>query len=168
MFRYIDCQEKLDELVRDLEGSELLAIDTEFLREKTYFAKLCLIQINNGSIQAIIDPLTDVDLKVLAPIMTDEGCVKVFHAASQDIDILYHEIGVTPSPMFDTQVAATLLGQPLQVGYGPLVKHMTGVKLAKADSYTDWSRRPLTKNQVKYALDELCICPICTRAWLRS
>lgn len=157
--RYVETQTELEQLVADLAGSRLLAIDTEFLREKTYYAKLCLIQINNGDIQAIIDPLRTHDLKVLAPIMEDPDCVKVFHSGSQDIEILYHAIGVMPTPLFDTQMAAALMGFPLQVGYGPLVHAICGVKLAKADSYTDWSRRPLTDNQLRYALDDVVYLP---------
>lgn len=157
--RYVETQTDLENLVRDLEGSKVLAIDTEFLREKTYYAKLCLIQINNGEIQAIIDPLRVHSLKVLAPIMEDENCVKVFHSGSQDIEILYNAIGVMPAPLFDTQMAAALMGFPLQVGYGPLVHAICGVKLAKADSYTDWSRRPLTQNQLRYALDDVVYLP---------
>lgn len=159
MSRFVATPEELDQLVADLAGSELLAIDTEFLREKTYYAKLCLIQINNGDIQAIIDPLALKSLDALVPILTDPACTKVFHAGSQDIGILYHETGVMPAPVFDTQTAAALLGHPLQMGYGPLVKAMCDVKLAKADSYTDWSRRPLTKDQVRYALDDVVYLP---------
>ncbi len=158
-YRYVETQTQLEQLVEDLKGSKILAIDTEFLREKTYFAKLCLIQINNGQLKAIIDPLTVHDLKVLVPIMQDESCVKVFHAGSQDLDILYHSLGVMPTPIFDTQMAAALMGFPLQVGYGPLVHALCGVKLAKADSYTDWSRRPLSANQIKYALEDVVYLP---------
>ena len=159
MSEYIANQQELESLVERLMGSSVLAIDTEFLREKTYFAKLCLIQVNNGDIQAIIDPLTCTDLTVLAPILTDKNCVKIFHAGSQDLDIIYHECGVVPAPLFDTQTAASLLGFPLQIGYGPLVKGVCGVTLPKADSYTDWSRRPLTKDQIKYALDDVVYLP---------
>ena len=123
-------QAQLEELARELEGSKLLAIDTEFMREKTYYAKLCLLQLNNGKVSALVDPLAVHDLSPLAPILTDENCVKIFHAGTQDIAILYHETGVTPSPVFDTQVAASLLGYPLQVGYGPLVRSVCYVKLA--------------------------------------
>lgn len=157
--RYVDSQKALDELLEELKGSTVLAIDTEFLREKTYYAKLCLIQVNNGYVQAIIDPLRVKNLKPLQSILTDENCVKVFHSGSQDVDILFHEVGVIPTPLFDTQMAAALMGFPLQVGYGPLVHAMCGVKLAKADSYTDWSRRPLTTNQLKYALDDVVYLP---------
>ncbi|MGN0072625.1 MAG: ribonuclease D [Coriobacteriales bacterium] len=157
--RYIETQAGLVELAAELEGSELLAVDTEFLREKTYYPKLCLIQLNNEKVQAIIDPLAVRSLEPLASIMADPGCVKIFHSGSQDIDILFHELGVMPTPLFDTQMAAALMGFPLQVGYGPLVQALCDVRLAKADSYTDWSRRPLTTNQLKYALDDVVYLP---------
>ena len=159
MGEYISTDKGLQELAKRLEGSKLLAIDTEFLREKTYYAKLCLLQVNNGRVAALIDPLAVRDLSPLTPILTDKGCVKVFHAGSQDIGIISHVTGVTPAPVFDTQVAASLLGYPLQVGYGPLVRSVCDVKLPKADSYTDWSRRPLTNNQLKYALDDVVYLP---------
>lgn len=159
MSRYVASQADLEELAGDLEGSEVLALDTEFLREKTYYAKLCLIQINNEKFQAIIDPLAVDDLTVLAPILTDKRCVKVFHAGGQDLDILYHEVGVMPTPLFDTQLAAALLGFPQQIGYGSLVKGMCDVKLDKTEGYTDWSRRPLSKYQVRYALDDVVYLP---------
>ena len=157
--RYIDTQAGLEQLAADLEGSAVLAVDTEFLREKTYYPKLCLIQLNNEEIQAIIDPLAVHSLEPLASIMANPSCVKIFHSGSQDIDILYHELGVMPTPLFDTQMAAALMGFPLQVGYGPLVQALCNVRLAKADSYTDWSRRPLTTNQLKYALDDVVYLP---------
>lgn len=103
MSKYVTTQAQLEELARELEGSELLAIDTEFMREKTYYAKLCLLQLNNGKVSALVDPLAVHDLSPLVPILTDENCVKIFHAGTQDIAILYHETGVTPSPVFDTQ-----------------------------------------------------------------
>ncbi len=159
MSNFITTQAQLEELAAQLEGSKLLAIDTEFMREKTYYAKLCLMQVNNGTVSALIDPFAVDDLSVLAPIMIDKNCTKIFHAGTQDIGIIYHEMGVTPSPVFDTQIAASLLGFPLQVGYGPLVRSVCDVKLAKADSFTDWSRRPLTNNQIKYALEDVVYLP---------
>ena len=159
MSKFVTTQAQLEELAAELEGSRVLAIDTEFMREKTYYAKLCLLQLNNGTVSALVDPLAVSDLSPLVPILTDENCVKIFHAGMQDIAILYHETGITPSPVFDTQVAASLLGHPLQVGYGPLVRSVCDVKLAKADSYTDWSKRPLTNSQVKYALDDVVYLP---------
>ena len=157
--RYISTQAQLEELANELRDSKILAIDTEFMREKHYYAKLCLLQLNNGSTSAIVDPLSVSDLSPLVSILVDETCVKIFHAGTQDIDILYHETGVTPFPVFDTQVAASLLGYPLQVGYGPLVRSVCDVHLAKADSYTDWSKRPLTDSQIEYALDDVVYLP---------
>lgn len=159
MSNYITTQGQLEDLAAKLEGSRLLAIDTEFMREKTYYAKLCLLQVNNGTVSALIDPLSVDDLSVLSSILTDKNCVKIFHAGKQDIDIIYHATGVTPFPVFDTQVAASLLGYPLQVGYGPLVRSVCDIKLAKADSFTDWSRRPLSNNQIKYALEDVVYLP---------
>jgi ribonuclease D len=110
-------------------------------------------------VSAIVDPLAIDDIKPFGVLLADHAITKVFHAGSQDIAILYHATGIMPSPVFDTQVAAALLGYPLQVGYGPLVRSMCGVRLAKADSYTDWARRPLSDNQVKYALDDVAYLP---------
>ncbi len=159
MSRYIDSQSAFEDYCLELADSNLLAIDTEFLREKTYYAKLCLLQVNNGKTEAIIDPLALDDLTPFGALLAKKDMVKIFHAGSQDIDILYHETGVLPTPLFDTQVAAALLGKPLQIGYGPLVRDMCGVKLAKADGFTDWSRRPLTKTQLKYAIEDVEYLP---------
>lgn len=159
MSTHITTQAQLEEFAASLEGSKLLAIDTEFMREKSYYAQLCLLQMNNGTVSALVDPFAVRDLSALVPILTDSNCVKVFHAGSQDIGILYHETGVVPSPVFDTQIAASLLGYPLQVGYGPLVRSVCDVRLAKADSFTDWSRRPLTNYQMKYALEDVVYLP---------
>ncbi len=155
----ITSQAQLEQFAAELEGSKLLAIDTEFMREKSYYAQLCLLQMNNGTTSALVDPFAVQDLSPLIPILTDSNCVKVFHAGSQDIGILYHETGVVPAPVFDTQIAASLLGYPLQVGYGPLVRSVCDVRLAKADSFTDWSRRPLTNFQMKYALEDVVYLP---------
>ncbi len=159
MERFIKTQDEFEQLIEDLKSSEILAIDTEFLREKNYYPKLCLIQINNGEIQALVDSITIHDLTSLADLLTDEKIMKIFHAGSQDVEVLYYATGVSPWPVFDTQLAASLLGYPLQVGYGPLVQSICGVKLAKADSYSDWSKRPLTKSQISYALDDVVYLP---------
>ena len=158
MSEYVSTTAELEELVELLAESKVLCIDTEFLREKTYYAKLCLVQVNNGEISAVVDPLR-LDLRPFGRLLADSSIVKVFHAGGQDIGILLHETGVVPRPVFDTQTAAALLGYPLQVGYGPLVRSMCQVKLDKADSFTDWSRRPLTKHQLKYALDDVRYLP---------
>lgn len=141
------------------QDAPVLAIDTEFLREKTYYPKLCLIQLATQDEVAIIDPLAIRNLEPLADLLTAPETVKVLHAASQDLEILYHTLGVLPAPLFDTQVAATLLGYGQQIGYSSLVHGVCGVTLPKTESYTDWSRRPLTASQITYAEEDVVYLP---------
>lgn len=152
---FISSRESLRAFVERASCAPFLAIDTEFLREKTYHAKLCLLQIATETEVAIIDPFKVGALSVLAPLFEDESIVKVFHACDQDVEILYREIGAAPKPLFDTQVAAALLGHPRQIGYGALVHSVCGVSLRKADSFTDWSHRPLSDSQIRYAADDV-------------
>ena len=156
---YISTQENLAAFAERARSSSVLAIDTEFLREKTYYAKLCLLQLATDDEVVIVDPLEVRNLSVLAPLMLDEGIVKLFHAGGQDLEILNRELGVLPKPVFDTQVAAALLGHTLQVGYAVLVHSVCGVSLKKTDSFTDWSRRPLSASQLDYAADDVVYLP---------
>ncbi len=156
---YITSQDDLDAFVDRARGSSVLAIDTEFLRDKTYYAKLCLLQLATDDEVVLVDPLEGVDVEGVAPLFLDEGTVKIFHAASQDLEIIYHEMGILPHPIFDTQLAAALLGSSQQIGYGSIVKTVLGVSLDKADSYTDWSRRPLSDSQLSYAADDVAYLP---------
>ncbi|KAB1650916.1 ribonuclease D [Adlercreutzia muris] len=156
---YIANQENLEAFVRRARSSAVLAVDTEFLREKTYYANLCLLQLATDTEVAVVDPFAIEDLSVLVPLMEDPTIVKLFHAAGQDLEIIYRELGVLPSPVFDTQVAAALLGHTQQIGYGPLVHSLCGVSLKKSDSFTDWSRRPLSDSQLDYAADDVIYLP---------
>jgi ribonuclease D len=156
---YITDTQSLEDLVRRLRQAPVVGIDTEFMREKTYFAKLCLIQLASDDMAAIVDPLVCKDLSPLAELFEDTAVIKVLHAGGQDLEIFFRECDTTLSPVFDTQVAATLTGYPQQIGYGPLVSEVTGVKLDKGDSYTDWSRRPLSATQVEYALNDVRYLP---------
>ena len=156
---YIANQENLEAFARRARSSAVLAIDTEFLREKTYYANLCLLQLATDTEVAVVDPFAIEDLSVLVPLMEDPTIVKLFHAAGQDLEIIYRELGVLPSPVFDTQVAAALLGHTQQIGYGPLVHSLCGVSLKKSDSFTDWSRRPLSDSQLDYAADDVIYLP---------
>lgn len=140
-------------------ASKVLAIDTEFLREKTYYPRLCLLQMATEDKVIIVDPFRVPNLTILADVMSNPAVTKVVHAGSQDIEILLREVGVMPSPLFDTQVAATLMGHVQQVGYGPLVSSVLGVRLKKGYSFTDWSRRPLSKSQIQYAADDVRYLP---------
>lgn len=156
---YVSTQSELEKLVDTMQGSDLLAVDTEFHSEKTYYAKLCLIQLATEDVSAIVDPLAIHDLSPLVSMFADENMVKIFHAGNQDIEILNRSCGTVPRPIFDTQVAAGLLGHPQQIGYGALVKAFCDVTLPKADSFTDWTRRPLSETQLKYAIDDVLYLP---------
>ncbi len=152
---HIDTSEQLQELCNRLAGSAWLALDTEFIRDKTYYPKFCLLQISNGSVAASVDPLAIEDLGELIDIIYDSSTVKIFHAGRQDLEIFHQLWGRLPQPLFDTQLAATLLGLGNQIGYGNLVQKITGRDLEKGHSRTDWSQRPLSKEQLRYALDDV-------------
>lgn len=155
MFEVIDTTQGLEAFVNKIAKVEWLAIDTEFLREKTYFAKLCLIQIEADGHRACIDPLAIDDMSAFAELMHNQSITKVLHAAHQDLEIILELTGKVPAPIFDTQVAASVLGIGDQMGYARLVESMLGVSLAKTQSRTDWSKRPLRDAQLEYAIDDV-------------
>lgn len=138
-----------------LAGSPWVAIDTEFMREKTYYPRLCLIQIATPEHIACIDPLALPDLGPLIGLLHDPEILKVFHAASQDLEVLYLVTGRVPAPVFDTQIAASLLGHGEQIGYANLVQAVLQHELDKTQSRTDWARRPLKPEQLSYARDDV-------------
>ncbi len=152
---YINTAEGLTQLCDTLRDSPWLALDTEFVREKTYYPRFCLLQISNGEVAAGIDPLALDDLSPLLEILYNTDTTKVFHAGRQDLEIFYNLWGKLPTPLFDTQLAASLLGFGDQVGYGGLVKEVLGIELAKGHARTDWSIRPLQEAQLRYALDDV-------------
>ena len=117
------------------------------------------MQLATEEESVIVDPLASLDLKAIVPLLEDERIVKLFHAGYQDLEIILREIGVLPRPIFDTQVAAALLGHVQQIGYGALVHAVCGVKIKKADSFTDWSLRPLADSQISYALEDVDYLP---------
>ncbi|NNK77584.1 MAG: ribonuclease D [Litoreibacter sp.] len=140
---------------------DYVTVDTEFLRERTYYAKLCLIQLavpgEDEDDAVLVDPIagSDMSLDPLYDLFRDEGIVKVFHAARQDLEIFYVEGGVIPQPLFDTQVAAMVCDFGEQVGYETLVRRIAKAKVDKTSRFTDWSRRPLTEAQKNYALADV-------------
>jgi ribonuclease D len=144
----------LDELAAHLERAEAIGLDTEFLRERTYRAQLCLVQIAGDTQIACVDPLALPDLGALLALFASRTPVKIMHASRQDLEVL-HPIAGRITPVFDTQIAAALVGMPAQVGYAELVKRMLDVQLDKSHTRTDWSRRPLSAEQVAYALDDV-------------
>ncbi len=144
----------LEDLAANLESSTQIGLDTEFLRERTYRAELCLLQLSSRSDAICVDPLSIRDLSVLSHTLTAPGITKVMHASRQDVEVLYPISGLV-RPLFDTQIAAALTGLPAQIGYGELVRRLLGKELAKSHTRTDWSRRPLSPEQIEYALDDV-------------
>lgn len=133
-----------------------VTVDTEFLRETTFWPKLCVIQLATEEEAFAVDALADgIDLKPFFDLMADERVAKVFHAARQDVEIVWHLAGMVPKPLFDTQVAAMVLGHGDSISYDQLVQRIAGVTLDKTSRYTDWSRRPLTEAQVAYAIADV-------------
>jgi ribonuclease D len=151
---FVDTPERLSEVSARLAQSAWVALDTEFLRDKTYYPKLCLLQLATPDWVACVDTLT-LELDPLLDVVYDPAIIKVMHSSGQDLEIFYHLRGDLPGPIFDTQLAAPLLGHPEQVGYGALVKETLQVSLDKAHTRADWSRRPLTDDQLRYAADDV-------------
>ena len=137
--------------------ADFITVDTEFMRENTYWPILCLIQISDGKEAAAIDPLAKgVDLGPLLELMVNnENVLKIFHAGGQDVEIIHNLTGKTPHPIFDTQIAAMAIGQSEQIGYANLVDSWLGITLDKGARFTDWSRRPLNARQLEYAIADV-------------
>jgi len=154
-FDLIASPEKLAHACERLANQPYLAVDTEFVREKTYYPVLCLIQIASPQVCVCIDPLAIDDLTPLSTLLLNTDTTKIFHAARQDLEILQQTLGEIPTPIFDTQIAATLLGLGDQLSYANLVKHFLNVQLAKGHARTDWERRPLSHDQLEYAADDV-------------
>lgn len=150
-------QKQLEDICEKFSKEDFITIDTEFLREKTYFPKLCLIQIGDKNKNAYaIDPLMDhIDLSPIYNLLQNEKVVKVFHAARQDLEIFYNLTGKVVTPLFDTQIAAMVLGYGDSVGYENIVRNVTGNQIDKSSQYTNWSHRPLSDKQITYALGDV-------------
>lgn len=143
-------------LCQRLGKAEFVTVDTEFIRESTYWPQLCLIQVAGPDEAVCIDPLAkDIDLAPFYDLLMNPGIVKVFHAARQDLEIFDHRMGKLPEPLFDTQVAAMVCGFGDSVGYDNLIQKICGIQLDKSSRFTDWSRRPLTEKQITYALADV-------------
>ncbi len=156
MCKFIQTTEDLNSLCERLARHPFVTVDTEFIREKTYWPRVCLIQIASVDEACCVDPLAQgIDLTALFELMRNKDVVKVFHAARQDIEIFYHLDGCTPYPVFDTQLAAMVCGFGESVSYQNLVQKMLGIELDKSMRFTDWSRRPLTEKQIVYALADV-------------
>ena len=146
---------ELETFCAKVRGHPFIAVDTEFMRETTYWPKLCLIQAATPNAEAVIDPLADgIDLEPFLEILRDASIVKVFHAARQDVEI-FNILNAMPESLFDTQVAAMAAGYGEQIAYDALVRNMLKIELDKSSRFTDWARRPLTDNQLTYALADV-------------
>ncbi|MEX2352787.1 MAG: ribonuclease D [Gammaproteobacteria bacterium] len=152
---FIDNAPALKDLCERLQGCNWLAVDTEFERVNTYYPELCLLQLANHDVTAVIDPLAGVNPEPLYALLYDPAIIKVFHAARQDFELFYHLKDAVPLPLFDTQIAAELLGYDSQMGYANLVRELTGKELAKTQTRTNWKRRPLSRSQLLYAADDV-------------
>jgi ribonuclease D len=145
---------ELARIGEELGAAPHVGLDTEFMRERTYRAQLCLLQIATPARCVCVDPLGPLSLEPLARGLQSATTVKIMHAARQDLEVLYPLFGAMPR-LFDTQVAASIAGWPSQVGYAELVRHVLGLTLPKGQTRTDWSRRPLSAEQIEYALDDV-------------
>jgi ribonuclease D len=152
---YLIDQPALVEFCAGLRGASWLALDTEFIREQTYYPQLCLIQVASIDQIACIDPLALPSLDPLLEVLYDPTVTKVLHAAYQDLEIFYYLHGAVPTPIFDTQLAASVLGYGNQVGYANLAQRMLGVELEKTHTRADWRRRPLPSAWLAYAADDV-------------
>jgi ribonuclease D len=146
----------LEAFCERLKAAEYITVDTEFMREKTFWPKLCLVQIAGPLEAAAVDPLADgIDLAPLFRLMVAPEVLKVFHAARQDVEIFYNLTGEVPKPLFDTQIAAMVCGFGDSVGYETLISRLAGARVDKSSRFTDWSARPLTERQLVYALSDV-------------
>src|SRR6478735_6307520 len=148
---------ELADLCERLAKSEFVCVDTEFMRENTYYPLLCLVQLGNEEEAAAIDPLAEgIDLTPMLELFcNNEDILKVFHAGGQDVEIIYNLTGRTPHPIFDTQIAMMAVSQSEQIGYANLVESWMGKQIDKGARFTDWSRRPLTERQIEYAIGDV-------------
>ncbi len=154
-YQYIADAQQLKRICDSLQSSPMLALDTEFMRERTYFARLCLIQIATEQQIFIIDPLAIDELRPLFELLYNPAILKILHAGRQDLELFYDLQGSVPEPVFDTQLAATVLGFADQIGYAKLVEKILGIQLDKSHARTDWAKRPLSNQQLDYAVDDV-------------
>lgn len=152
---FIDTPAGVARVLAGLPDGDYLAVDTEFVRERTYFPRPCLLQLARGETVACFDLLADGVAEALRTPLLDPGVTKVLHSARQDLEVFHRLWGDVPAPVFDTQIAGALLGLPEQCGYGQAVEELLGVALGKGHARTDWSRRPLSEAQLRYAADDV-------------
>jgi ribonuclease D len=146
---------QLEQLVAQLAAAPWIALDTEFVRERTYYARLCLVQVATPEVIACVDPLELPNIDALLDLLYAPSALKVLHAARQDLEVFWDLRQALPTPVFDTQIGAALVGLDEQIGYANLVERITGVRLPKLATRTDWSARPMSAVQLRYAFDDV-------------
>lgn len=154
-YKYIDSDQALAEFCSSIQHCQYCALDTEFLREKTYYPLLALIQLATEDAQACIDPLAIKDFSPLIELFHTPSMLKILHSPSQDLELFYFNFKALPSPIFDTQIAAAVLGFANQIGYADLVSRVCDVQLEKKYTRADWSKRPLSEGELDYAMDDV-------------
>ncbi|HKT31712.1 MAG TPA: ribonuclease D, partial [Gammaproteobacteria bacterium] len=154
-YLWIETAEALQALCAELGAGEWLALDTEFMRERTYYPKLCLVQVATPQVVACVDVLAVQSLDPLLAVLDDARILKVLHSARQDLEIFFNLNGRVPAPLFDTQLAASFAGFPDQAGYATVVQGVLGVNLEKSHTRADWTRRPLPPAVRQYAADDV-------------
>ena len=151
----IESSSAMDEFISTLANEKIIAVDTEFFRETTYYPKLALVQIASDTVVACIDPLAFDAKPALQKILCDEKIIKIFHSCSQDLEVLFYYLGAIPAPIYDTQIANALLTDHHQIGYAALVENELDIQLDKSQTRTNWLQRPLTTKQIEYAGDDV-------------
>lgn len=164
----VESQQQLEQTIENLMQCDVLGIDTEFVRERTWRADLGLIQISDGKTVWLVDPLKTGPLEPLSSLLSDQAIVKILHAPSEDLDVLFYNTGAVPNPLFDTQIACAMLGQPLQMGYHSTVEWLLGIAIDKGETRSNWCHRPLRPAQIKYAALDVCLLPMMYRQLLAS
>ena len=154
-YQYIDNDRSLAEFCTSIKDCRYCALDTEFVREKTYYPVLALIQIATETAQACVDPFRIDDFSPLLQVFENPSMLKILHSPGQDLELFHHNFDTLPSPLFDTQIAAAVLGYASQIGYADLVNKVCRVQLDKKYTRTDWSRRPLSQGELDYAMDDV-------------
>lgn len=159
----LETAEQLQEAANTWNQAEVLGVDTEFVRERTYRAELGLVQVSDGQQAWLVDVVKIPDLSALKAMFTNQNILKVFHSSSEDFEVLWHALGVSPQPVADTQIACSMVGQPLQMSYHNAVKWLTGIEVDKDQTRSNWLRRPLTGAQLHYAATDVVFLPMLLR-----
>jgi len=159
----VDTAAQLERAIKEWRGCEVLGIDTEFVRERTWRADLGLVQLSDGKTVWLVDPLTTGPLQPLKSLFDEPGTVKILHAPSEDLDVLLYTTDAVPRPLFDTQIACAMLGQSLQLGYHTTVEWLLNITIDKGETRSNWCKRPLRPAQLHYAALDVCLLPLMHR-----